>query len=257
MNKLAACISACVLLSSSPVLAQGVDKDGYRMGLPGVMTPPPPPRKPKPPTPPPPPRLSPWEDAYGRAGKPRMVLFFNRDVSDDTRGNPVLRLHEETNASVHVEGHDGDATQSVRGQADVTREVSVERRATGARAAAGDEAGRWQFEAAFTQRLEAEHARLVDRSAAIRIVGMSHVTDPQVLETAAMQGLAEVVILVRSAPMSDGKSLWRMTAISTRSGHVEADVVLAGGDMGMEDAGRAAGEKLVQALISNWKGAAH
>lgn len=93
---LLAALGGVVAFSASAAMAQDlprVGRDGYRQDVPAVLSPPrPPPRPPE----------SPFGEAYRRAGYPRMVLFFNRDIADQTAGQLVQRRQEV--ASTEREG---------------------------------------------------------------------------------------------------------------------------------------------------------
>ncbi len=213
--------------------AQDVGRDGYRSGVPGVMSPPPPP--PRPPE-------TPFQTAYRLAGYPRMILFFNREIADVATSGVVVRQRDETTSrdeqrlqgrtqsepardgnaglvlplpsdkfepSLPVTGEVQRPTEPERRSVDIdstrrtqverTRELSVNRPAVGGRASPLTEAQQWQYESAFTGRLSDERARLVDRATAMRLAASVRADDPQRLETAALRGLADVAVVVRVA----------------------------------------------------------
>ncbi|MBE9604389.1 hypothetical protein IAI18_05895 [Acetobacteraceae bacterium H6797] len=269
---------AALLTLTAPglALAQGeaIGRDGYRRDVPQVLSPP------RPPAPPP---ETPFETAYRRAGRPRVILFFNRDITDRTRAGIVLSEREQLTArgsldaqvtpgsppasppaltkNVDVPPADPKLTEGrlqaqEERQAERSREVTVRREASGSRASVMDEASQWLFESAFTNRLVAEKVKLVDRSVAIRLAGTMRTDDPQQLEMAALRQHADLVLLVRAAPLPDDNQLiFRVTAVDTRNGQLVTDDILlpqVTGGARNAAAGEAAATQLVQRLIAVW-----
>ncbi len=227
-----AALGCCASLGAA---AQDVGRDGFRTGVPGVLSPPrPPPRPPE----------TAFQTAYRLAGYPRMVLFFNREIADAATSGPVLRQREETTfrdtqrlqgssqaapvrdpaaASLALpqsaadkfdpampvvneaprpaepERRSVDVESTRRTQEERTRELSVNRPAVGGRTSPLTEAQQWLYESAFTGRLSDERARLVDRATSMRLAASVRADDPQRLETAALRGLADVAVVVRVA----------------------------------------------------------
>jgi hypothetical protein len=231
-----------------------IGKDGYRVGLPGVITPPAPPK------PPPPPKLTPFEAAYQAAGHPRLVLFFNHEIADTAYSNPVLQRKDTLTASDNQSEQadttkTGSRTSSEEVHGEVTTEWKVNRDAVGSRHAPVDEASQWMFESAFTEKLSGERIRLVDRATAMRIVGREAIIDPQQLETAAIRNLADIAVIVRAAPIENGGLLYRITAVDTRNGRIVGDVLVPTSDVaqgGPTAVGTLAGDRLIQHLINEW-----
>lgn len=250
-----------------------VGRDGYRLDVPGVLEPPrPPPRPPE----------TPFGAAYRRAGFPRMVLFFNRDLSDVASSGAVLRRRDELTVEGDAqlrerapqpgaamlpaaEGRkqapsDRNVDEHARLQASRTTEVTVERAAVGARTPPLDEATQWLFETAFGNRLGTERVRMVDRSTAIRLAAASATTqDPQRLEMTAIRGQAEIMLLVRQSLLGQGaeaRRFVRLTAIDTRSGAILADDVVTppAGDpaTAASAAGDMAAANLLGRLTTTW-----
>ncbi|WP_439594630.1 hypothetical protein [Falsiroseomonas sp.] len=262
-------LAALLLLASAgPGAAQDqprIGQDGFRQGVPGVLSPPRPPRPPQPAP------ETPFASAYRRAGSPRLILFFNRDISAiptsearvqrrdiatlERDGRLTLREQAPAAPATTVERPplgQSKSTLEVQAQPDATApgetgprqvevgerlrlqserrtEVTVERQAFGARNAPMDEGSQWLFETGFTRRLATERVRMVDRATALRIsTAARSVLDPQQLETAAIREHAEVVVLVRAAPMqaAPGGSIYRVTAVDLRRGTILADEVI-------------------------------
>jgi hypothetical protein len=264
------------LLGAAAGPAQGqeaprIGRDGYRLGVPSVMTPP---------RPPPAPPLSSFQAAYRRAGRPRLVIFFNRDLADAPSGGPVLRRQDATTreevplgaaaAPAQRSGVPADATRDETGGSPVpqgapgrrietrrTTEFSVQRPTAGARRAILDEAGQWGFESAFNSPLTADGVYLVDRSTAIRLAALAHGDDPQRLEVAAIRSYAEMAVVVRATASSEGAVLFRITTIDTRNGRILTDEMLpaSNGPITSEaaaEAGRSAALHLIDRLTQSW-----
>jgi hypothetical protein len=249
-------------LLGSPAVAQDmpqIGRDGYRQGVPGVIV------LPRPQRPQPPPESS-FAAAYRRAGFPRLVLFFNRDLSDAASGDTVLRSREELtsegtssrrereqlisppsspplaqgglrqaaeragSSSAEPRETQPDIVTQERLQASRAVEVSVQRSSAGSRATPLDEASQWLFETAFSSRMTEERVSIVDRASAIRIAAASATTlDPQRLEIAAVRSHADIVVLVRATAFESGseaRRLYRLTAIDSRNGLILSDDVL-------------------------------
>ena len=265
-----AVVTLLVMASAGTSAAQDLPRignDGFRQDVPSVLSPPRPPRPPQPA----PETL--FASAYRRAGSPRLILFFNRDISAVTTGEArvqrrdiaiierdgrlmareqgpsapattagrspagqsksTLEVQAEPDATASSETPTGprqvEVEDRLRLHSDRRTEVTVERQAFGARDAPMEEGSQWQFETGFTRRLATERVRMVDRSTALRIsTAARSILDPQQLETAAIREHAEVVVLVRAAPMqaAPGGSIYRVTAVDLRRGTILADEVI-------------------------------
>ena len=281
--------AAALLGLALPVAAraQDVGRDGYRTGVPGVLTPPRPQRPPE----------TPFQTAYRRAGYPRLVLFFNREIADAASSGPVVQQREgitrTESGQLHgqVTGAPASGAQRTDAQADkfeatpvqnepprqppasgdrsidmqsqsrveVQRnaELTVTRPSIGGRRAPVPEAQQWLFESGFNNRLGGEGARLVDRATAMRLSAGLRLDDPQRLETAALRGFAEVALVVRAAPLDanaradDIRGLvFRVTAIDTRNGELLADAVVPPPEAAGADPASAAGDATAGTLMA-------
>lgn len=246
-------LAGCISFGGHAAVAQ-VGRDGYRTDVPSVVIPPRPPPRPRPP------ELSPFEKAYGQAGRPRIILFFNRDLTDETRSGFTVRRREETVLENRVRGSE-DRTDTrtaseaeLRLREDNVRDFQIVRPRQAARETSVNEADLWVVESAFSRRLGQPGIRMVDRALAIRIAGNTGIMDAQLLETVAMRGLAEVAVVVRHTRTSDGAFLWRASATNTRDGRSVADVVLPESDVanGRAGVGEALAGRLFDALMEAW-----
>lgn len=243
--------AALAVIVADPASAQ-VGRDGYRTDVPGVVAPPPRPR---------PPEMSPFERAYARAERPRVILFMNRDMAEETRSGATVARREETVVEGRASDRSDQPAEGRRsGEAEVrlrektTSEVRVVRPAIPRRDSVLVEAELWAVEGAFTRTLAAPGLRLADREAAIRVAGGTGVLDARLLETLAMRGLAEVAVTLRHAPAPDGSLVWRTRATATRDGRVLADVVMAESDVagGRTALGEEIARRTLSELVKTW-----
>lgn len=141
--------------------------------------------------------------AYNRAGKPRMVVFVNRDFSDDVRdwGSDV-RLKEG-----YVESR---VTDEGRVTGSGTAITTVETRNDGERRPR-DEQWMWRLENAVCDPLLASGTNLVDRAMAMRLTATSATPDAlgevsvKQVETNALKGHADILIEVLVSNAKDAK----------------------------------------------------
>jgi hypothetical protein len=154
--------------------------------------------------------------AYARAGRPRIVVFWNRDLTADVDGGreEVTRLSAD-----HHDNGRGDA----RLDAELVTTTRTPDR--GARTAAGDEASDFDMERGFGDALAGAGARLIDRTAILRTGALGADTaNLQTIETRAILTKAEWTLEV--VAMADGR--WRITARDLASGRIVARTVSAG-----------------------------
>lgn len=142
--------------------------------------------------------------AYRRAGSPRMVVYWNRDLGDalTTQYDHVQQAtHVAQGAAVAQLSDDGRTLTQDAGVASVTTLRSGERRIddNGSRQLLPERSD-WPLMTAFNARLQGGGARLVDRTVAMR----SHAAgesaeqrkDTQTLELKALQDKADLLVEV-------------------------------------------------------------
>lgn len=142
--------------------------------------------------------------AYRKAGSPRMVVYWNRDLSD-----AVTTQYDHVQQATHVAGaaavaqlsNDGRTLTQDAGVASVTTLRSGERRIddNGARQLLPENSD-WPLMTAFNARLQGAGAQLVDRTVALRAHAADQSDeqrkDTQTLELKALQGKADVLVEV-------------------------------------------------------------
>lgn len=190
--------------------AQRVDDSAapglYRDG-PQVLTPAPPP---------PPPGLvaaGNFRAVYGRVGRPRILVFWNRTFSDEVTSNYRDNLRAEatsnssaSSATVARRGWNSDRVDSTaEGSSRSTLDVSTgtDRVDQGRYNPLGEDVD-FAVEAAFSETLAANGARLIDRSLAMRTArgarGPGSRPNMQAIETEAATGRADLLVEVLQTP---------------------------------------------------------
>lgn len=185
----AAGLTSALLLMAMPAMAQ------YRPSDAEVMTPPPPP----------PPAgamaASNFRASYGRAGRPAILVMWNRDFSDEVSSNyrSTFNAESETDSRATVaRTYDGaEATYSRRSR--VSADSGDERQSTG-RAALVSESTDFAIEAAFNNALASAGAILIDRNIAMRTTASGRragaAPNVQAIETDAAMGRASLLVEV-------------------------------------------------------------
>jgi len=166
--------------------------------------------------PPPPPGIvaaGNFRAVYGRVGRPRMLVFWNRTFSDEVTSNyrDNLRAEATTNSSANgsTVARRGWNTSSVGSAAESssrsTLDVSTgtDRVDQGRYNPLGEDVD-FAVEAAFSETLAANGAQLIDRSLAMRTArgakGPGSRPNMQAIETEAATGRADLLVEVLQTP---------------------------------------------------------
>jgi hypothetical protein len=185
--------------------------------------------------------------AYARAGKPRMAVYVNRELSDEVREWAVVGgWTGATSGSVELEytGADGK-TERLEGRslsgAVANRHVGPTRNG---RRYGGSESWSWRFEQGFLQPLLAEGAHLVDRTAIVRgTAARSAANGPEYatlavkkVEMDALDSHADVIVEVLVTGSSASRTGYRFKASAREvsSGRILAVVVSEDGGLPRE-----------------------
>jgi hypothetical protein len=204
----------------------------YRDGQPMVMTPPPPPADPAIGA------SARFRAAYARAGRPRIVIFWNREFTDDvaTKHESYTNLHSRTDVS----GQSSSSTNVGYGYADTASQGSassetnasirsgVDNMTDNRRDSSFSEAEDFDAEASFTSQLQGAGANLIDRTSIMRTTGLAkragETSNIQGIETSAILGKADIVLEV--VQLADSRKAsgvsFRVIARNVRSGKVVA-----------------------------------
>lgn len=148
-----------------------------------------------------------YANAYQKAGKPRVAVFWNRDFSDRTHAN--ARVVQRTQGSIHdnstvtrTYGEGASTRQRTRaGGFEVSSSQGTEFDAAAQRRTSLSESELWQVETEFTKRLIDGGTRVIDRAAIVRTTAPTSgrdaaSADPQALETTALVGKADLLLEV-------------------------------------------------------------
>jgi hypothetical protein len=180
--------------------------------------------------------------AYGRAKSPRIVIFWNREFTDqlatDYRDTvqvdrSVVAAGSSSGVAVGGWGVSAAAVESVGVAASSTRVTSSSENLTDNRTgSAYSDAVDFDIQAAFQAMLAAAGARLVDRTAIMRTTGQragSH-ANIQAIETAAVTGKADLIleIVQLDDPRKPDGVTYRVIGRNVRSGRIMATLSTAG-----------------------------
>lgn len=232
MNPRIAMAALLATLCTLPATAQ------YREGEPPVLQPPPRPapfddR----------PAFASFRDAYAKAGSPRIVVFWNRTFSDELGD---VRIKQDT---ISVKGGSDsttmeDTSSGPGGSSKLTERKSSYGRDTTFRSGeyvanreqrvGPNEKAIWIVEAEFTNQLARAGVSLVDRAAIMRTThlgqGAARGNDSRLIETAALEGKADLLMEVLLTPDSSAPSGWlyRITVKSVKTGAQLVNLVTQG-----------------------------
>lgn len=205
------------VLCAGVALASPLDAQvQYREGTPPVMRPAPPP-----------PDMRAAQEAksaedYRRAGSPRIVVFWNRELSD--------RIVNDYDAVVR----DRAEATAAPGVATFDREVRVGRRETDDDRRAGllPEDAEWELLEAFQSRLQANGLVLVDRTLAMRALAATEGA-PSEKQTVEMRGIAKLADLMMTvtqtvAPDAPLGVRFKVTVTNLKDGRMVTTLVADG-----------------------------
>lgn len=247
---------------------------GFRPGTPPVLSPPPRAADP---------RM--FDEArsaaeYRRAGSPRIVVFWNRELSDRIANDydtVMLERGEATSGAASAVSRNGRYAEGAQVSA-YERETRVGRREVtdDSRGSLLGEDREWTFLEAFQGRLQSAGVRLVDRSLATRTMAasMGGPSDKQSAEMSGIARLADLMLAIVQTPAADAPLgvRFKVTVTDLRDGTILTTLVDDGegraagpgrfvaGASGFEresaqavDAGRA-GSNLASALLARLSG---
>jgi len=204
----------------------------YRQGQPPVLTPPPAAAAPVA-APVPVPSLLAREAfarAYRRAGSPRLAVFWNRVFSDGLRDMAAdSRLVVGMSSASGSGGADKAFSERRAGRIAVQVES---RRADDARASPVSEIGAFRFQAGYLQPLIEEGARVIDRATIMRLTDAARrladsaapVDDRQLIEAAALQDHADLLIQIALSPSSESATgaFFHVSVLEIGTGRIRA-----------------------------------
>jgi hypothetical protein len=203
-----------------PVAAQ------YRDNQPPVAAPPPPPaafddR----------PAIDAFRAAYQKAGQPRIVVFWNRTLSDEIADARVKQTTIQSKGSSQSNRME-DSTQGPSGSGKLVERSAQSGRetiiregeiVTNANSRGGpEERLMWTIESEFANQLARAGVLLVDRATIIRTTHLAQpaTSDPRQIETAALEGKADLLMEILLGPdaQAPSGSIYRVTVKSVKTG---------------------------------------
>jgi len=263
-------ILLAAIACTAPAAAQ------YRAGVPDVLTPPPGPGSPLMAA------AHHFRASYAKHGNPRIILFWNRVLSDEVQSQYADRVSAvSTSRAGAVEGPVGyTAYGAAAGRVDTFDAAATRERVREGQRDSMAESADWKVENAFNRAFIDNGARFVDRSVAMRITAhgkkLGATPNVQDIETGALVGKADLMMEVLQTPDPDspvGYS-FRAQVKDVRSGRILANAVNNGGDIAhgpgpmvatshgferaapadvtLEDVGEALAADVMDALSARW-----
>jgi hypothetical protein len=173
--------------------------------------------------------------AYARAGRPRIVVFWNRELTDDVASGTeeVTTLSSDSSGQASAwrqerarrRGLDIDAEARADQHLDAELRTRTRRIDTGRRTTPHGEGADFDIERGFTDALAQAGARLMDRTALIRSGALGGDTaNTQAIETRALLNRADWTLEV--VAMGDGR--WRIVARDVANGRIVAHAASTG-----------------------------
>jgi len=266
------CAIACIASIATPAIAQ------YRENMPEVLAAPPP-------------RATPGQQnmaavsafraAYARKKSPRMVVFWNRQLTDSlsTSYEAWSRVSlADGRFSDRTDYYDGTTSVSGRAAELEVRSGRTASTADGARGVGLPERADWRAAQGFNRTMLQGGARLIDRTLIMRSTALRSANrdDAQSIEMSALTGKADLLVEVLQTPDESAPSgyTFRVDVKDIRSGTLLATVVTQGvpapsgpgrwvaGPNGyqrerplpptVDQVGARVAAEVMQALVANW-----
>ena len=270
-------MSAARLLTMAIALGGAVPAAAqYRAGVPDVLAPAPEPGSPMMAA------AHHFRASYAKHGSPRIILFWNRVLSDEVQSQYADRVSAvSTSRAGAVEGPVGYAAYgAAAGRVDTFDAAATKERVREGQRDSMAESADWKVENAFNRAFIDNGARFVDRSVAMRVTAhgkkLGATPNVQDIETGALVGKADLMMEVLQTPDPDspvGYS-FRAQVKDVRSGRILANAVNNGdgiahgpgpivatshgfvrsapADVTLEDVGEALAADVMSALSARW-----
>lgn len=225
MQRAIASLALAAAALAAPAAAQ--TSPGFRAGTPPVLTPPPRAEDPG--------VLAVAQSTaeYRRAGSPRVVVFWNRELSDRIANDfdtVMLERGESASGAASAVSRNGRYAEGAQVSA-YERETRVGRRevADDLRGSLLGEDREWRFLEAFQGRLQSAGVRLVDRSLAMRSIAAQPggPADKQTAEMGGIARLADLMLAIVQTPAVDAPLgvRFKVTVTDLRDGTILTTVV--------------------------------
>lgn len=164
-----------------------------------------------------------FASAYGRNGKPRLALYWNRQLSDTlTEWYSETRMVESEKSSSTMSG-EITLNQTSQGQ----NSVEIQQRVRDQRRVAATESFEWEFQDGFLAPFMESGAQIIDRTAMMRLTGADmDGTGERIVEMNALKGKADLLLEILVSPnwrSSTGYEL-RSRVLDVNTGRIVAYV---------------------------------
>ena len=215
-----------ILLLAMAAFSGDAEAQQYRQGMPEVLTP----EQPGP-------SLNAtatksFEHHYKLKGRPRVMLYWNRALSDEVASDwekwsrTQTRTNENESESVENLDYGGHLKERQLSREATTTTSSGSHLLKGAERGGLEEAGDWRLRSAMSQSLIEAGIRLVDRTTALRIQNqgkpLAKETDMQALEIRTLLGKAEILLEALMTPQSGSPTGWlfNVSAKEVKTGRI-------------------------------------
>ena len=170
--------------------------------------------------------LAGFQQAYGRKGRPRLAIFWNRSLNDtlgEWYGNDRVVIRDNSAGSV------GGKPESRTGETSIEHQ----RRAGGASGRyQPSETWEWAFEDGFMKPMFDAGVVMVDRAAIMRLTAANKAAasggtaDNQLIEAIALQNMADYLVEVLTSPSSKSRVGYELRArvIDVKNGQIVSSV---------------------------------
>jgi hypothetical protein len=168
--------------------------------------------------------------AYQRAGKPKLALYWNRELTDTLNewyGNTRVVTTQSGGAAQSGSLDSSAASGSMKLQQSNTSQSTVElqrRDSSQSERLRPSEGWEWQFNDGFLAPLLAAGATVVDRALIVRLTGAMSKggTSEQTVETMALQGYADLLLEVLVTPQDRSRVGYelRVRILDVRTGRI-------------------------------------
>jgi hypothetical protein len=161
--------------------------------------------------------------AYGKRGKPRLALFWNREFRDTLEDwYAPFRVVERNDLGGAVGG-----AVSLNGNVSLQRTTEPQLRNPAAERPQLRERYDWEFQDGFLAPFLEAGAQMIDRATVVRLTAADQGgADPAAVETRALQGKADFIVLALATPSGQSRTGYELMArvIDIKTGAIVANV---------------------------------
>jgi hypothetical protein len=174
-----------------------------------------------------------FRSAYAHAGKPKLAIFWNRQLTDalhDWYGDArlVITNTSEGSLSGNVSSPSVSGAASLNGSSSQQTTVEMQRRLPDPnnQRLQPSESWEWQFQDGFLTPFLAAGATVLDRTAMMRITAAGTRGDSSMIEMKALQGMADLLIDILVTPQARATTGYELRArvLEVKTGRIVAYV---------------------------------